>query len=355
VLESGVKHICEVMELAASKDLTKRVDGNLDGDLKKLQGSVNLCLKELNIALGQVAHASEQVTSAAEQISSGSEALSHGASEQASAIEEVSSSLQEMLSRTQHNDASAKEAWKLSEDSQDMANRGVEAMKQLSAAIHEIKSSADSTAKIIKTIDEIAFQTNLLALNAAVEAARAGEAGKGFAVVAEEVRNLAIRSADAAKNTAVMIDASVKKAEGGVAINQSVLKILEDINTQVVRVTSVMSDITKSINEQSKGLAQITTAVAQMNQATQSVAANAEESASAAEELRNQSFEMETMVNGFTLAASDKSGVDRNYRSNRAAPMPSRQQINRTGLQKTINAKARAMIPFEDNPGMEDF
>jgi methyl-accepting chemotaxis protein len=174
-------------------------------------------------------------------------------------------------------------------------------MKRLADAIDRIKSSSDKTAKIVKTIDEIAFQTNLLALNAAVEAARAGDAGKGFAVVAEEVRSLAMRSAEAAKSTADLIEESVKNAEGGVAINQEVMKNLVEINDQVKKVSDVMAEIAASSEQQSRGVDQVNTAVEQVNQVTQQTASNAEESASAAEELASQAEDMRGVVSSFSL------------------------------------------------------
>jgi methyl-accepting chemotaxis protein len=175
-------------------------------------------------------------------------------------------------------------------------------MQRLSQAIDQIKSASDETAKIVKTIDEIAFQTNLLALNAAVEAARAGDAGKGFAVVAEEVRNLAMRSAEAAKNTATLIDEAVQKAGDGVSLNQEVLSNLEEIVSQVHKVSEVMGEIAASSEQQQEGVEQLNMAVGQLNQVTQQTAANSEEAASTAEELSGQAVEMQNMVQSFKLS-----------------------------------------------------
>ena len=184
-------------------------------------------------------------------------------------------------------------------------------MKRLSEAMDQIKASSDSTAKILKTIDEIAFQTNLLALNAAVEAARAGDAGKGFSVVAEEVRNLAMRSAEAAKNTAALIEDSVRNSERGVILNQDVLRALCEINNQVKNVGSVMAEIAAASNQQKQGVDQVSSILTQMNTVTQQIAANAEESASGAEELSGQAREMKAMVSVFQLGntASKKGDV----------------------------------------------
>jgi methyl-accepting chemotaxis protein len=175
-------------------------------------------------------------------------------------------------------------------------------MQRLSQAIVDIKQASDETAKIVKTIDEIAFQTNLLALNAAVEAARAGDAGKGFAVVAEEVRNLAMRSAEAAKNTALLIEEAVRKAEGGVTLNQEVLHNLEEIVSQVHKVSEVMGEIAAASEQQQHGVVQLNTAVEQLNQVTQQTAANSEETASTAQELSSQAAEMRHLVQVFQLS-----------------------------------------------------
>ncbi|HYE73897.1 MAG TPA: methyl-accepting chemotaxis protein, partial [Blastocatellia bacterium] len=273
------------LSAAAGKDLTKRVVKEYKGDFDKLKKNINLVLNSLDESLTQVAVAAEQVTSASEQISIGSQSLASGTAQQASSLEEVSSSLQEMGAMSSQNTASAREARGLSEGARISAERGVENMQKLSVAVDKIKSSSDATAKIIKTIDEIAFQTNLLALNAAVEAARAGDAGKGFAVVAEEVRNLAMRSAEAARNTADMIEESARNSANGVAINEQVVKDLKEINEQVRKVSEVMGEIAVASEQQSQGVEQITTAIEQINSVTQQTAANSEESASASEEL----------------------------------------------------------------------
>jgi len=353
---------------AANKDLTARANRSYQGAFETMRTNINTLIKNLDEALTQVALAAEQVASASGQISSGSQTLSQGSSEQASSLEEVSSSLQEMSSMTKRNAENAREARSLSENALTTADRGVESMKRLSEAIDRIKVSSDSTAKIVKTIDEIAFQTNLLALNAAVEAARAGDAGKGFAVVAEEVRNLAMRSAEAAKNTANMIEESVKNAEGGVSINQEVLRNLTEINSQVNKVSAVMAEIAAASEQQSQGVEQVNTAVEQMNQVTQAVAANAEESASAAEELSGQSEEMKSMVSEFRLTNASTVAVRPvNGRARRqpVAPPPaskwkpaekSQAALRHNGGGST-HIDASALIPFdsEEQAILKDF
>ena len=352
-----------VLEQVAERDLTARVTGDYKGDYAKIKNAINTAVENLDESLTQVNAGAEQVTSASGQISSGSQALAQGASEQASSLEEVSSSLQEMASMTKQNAANAKEARSLTDGAKSGADKGAKSMARLSDAIDKIKASSDETAKIVKTIDEIAFQTNLLALNAAVEAARAGDAGKGFAVVAEEVRNLAMRSAEAAKNTARLIEEAVKNADGGVSINQEVLANLEEITTQVNRVSEVMAEIAAGSDQQSEGIEQITTAVEQMNQVTQQTAANAEESASAAEELSGQAEEMKSLVGQFQLSSAGRPAARAASQRRSSVPRarlavaevqpkvrPALAGVARTNGHANGRVDAAALIPFDDDP-----
>jgi len=178
---------------------------------------------------------------------------------------------------------------------------GLVNMRGLSSAMDQIKQSSRDTAKIVKTIDEIAFQTNLLALNAAVEAARAGDAGKGFAVVAEEVRNLAMRSAEAAKNTTALIESSIQSTESGVALNNEVLKSLEEINVQAKKVSAVVAEIAAGSAQQAHGIEQLNSAIQQLSTVTQQNAASSEQTAGAAEEMDSQAQELKSLVGGFYL------------------------------------------------------
>ncbi len=268
----------------------------------------------INKVIEGLTSGSEQVSSASGQVSSSSQQLAQGASEQASSLEETSSALEEMASMTRQNADNASKADGLMKEAKRTVENGVGNMTRMTAAIDKIKTSASETAKIIKTIDEIAFQTNLLALNAAVEAARAGEAGKGFAVVAEEVRNLARRSAEAAKNTADLIEGAQKNADEGVSVTNDVAKALTEIQESSGKVAVLVSEIAAASKEQAQGIEQVNTAVAEMDKVVQQNAANAEESSSASEELSSQAQEMNGIVGELTSIVNGANNVNNNQR-----------------------------------------
>jgi methyl-accepting chemotaxis protein len=313
----------------------------------------------------------EQVASASGQVSSASQSLAQGATEQAAGLEETSSSLEEMSAMTKQNADNAQQANLLASEARKAANNGAEAMGRMSKAITDIQKSSNETAKIIKVIDEIAFQTNLLALNAAVEAARAGEAGKGFAVVAEEVRNLAMRSAEAAKNTSAMIEEAVKNSRNGVDIATEVGKVLTEIVASIGKTTDLVAEIAAASQEQARGVDQVNTAVSQMDKVTQQNAANAEESASASEELSSQAASLKAIV-GELVSLVDGRSVDTD------GSQPAGGQTNNHGAEtshmrfphhsvgkasdkpagrrRTSNAQAAEMaIPLDDQKAIDVF
>jgi methyl-accepting chemotaxis protein len=292
---------------------------------------------------------------AANEVRASGRSLAEGASDQASSLEETSASLEEIGSMTRQNSDNAKLAkQKAGEAKQELVKSG-EAMDRMGIAIGKIKESSDQTAKIIKTIDEIAFQTNLLALNAAVEAARAGDAGKGFAVVAEEVRNLAQRSAEAARNTGALLEESRKQAEHGVGVSAEVAGILAGLSGKVTDVAGLIAEVAAANEEQSKGVAQIGTAVNQVDKVTQATAASAEESAAAGETLFAQAKSLADTVlslNGLVHGGNGRmdhrpaeSGTPASGRSARPTAMPAHASQAPAARAARSAAPARTVYP----------
>jgi methyl-accepting chemotaxis protein len=294
----------DALRRVSEKDLSARMTGAYAGDYDAVKQGLNQALDILSESLAQVSSAADQVATAASEITQGNQQTAQATSEQAGSLEEITSSLQEITAMSKRSAANAQQARGLAEGARETAEQGASSVKRMSEAIDKIKHSADETAKIVKTIDEIAFQTNLLALNAAVEAARAGDAGKGFAVVAEEVRALAMRSAEAAKNVAELISASVKNAEEGVALNHDVTKGFDAIAGKVRGVVEVMSEIAAASEQQSDGVSQVNGNIEDMSKMTQQNAATTEETASAAEELSGQATELRSLVAEFRLTGA---------------------------------------------------
>lgn len=257
---------------------------------RSVANPINRIVNNLNSSAQQVASASEQLSASAQQ-------LSEGSSEQASSIEETSASLEETASMLQQNNGNTRQAVQLSEHTMEFADKGNREMQEMMDSMEEIKNSSDQIAKIVKVIDDIAFQTNILALNAAIEAARAGESGLGFAVVAEEVRNLAQRSAQAAKNTTDIIQSNIQLSGRGVQVAERVRDALNEITAQARKVRDLMEEIAAASQEQSHGIEQVNRAMEQIEAITQINASNSEESAAAAEELNAQAESMKKMFN----------------------------------------------------------
>ncbi len=293
--------------------------------------------RQLGGLADNLGHASSQVGSSASEVAAASQQMAAGASEQAASLQQIAASLEEISAGTNQTAGNAGNTDEESTSAADAARKGVAAMQHLSSVIDEIKKSSDETARILKTIDEIAFQTNLLALNAAVEAARAGEAGKGFAVVAEEVRNLAQRSAEAARNTALLIETSQKSASSGVDATRQVGAILAEITASVDKVKSLVGSVASASREQASGIGEINNAVNRLDQVTQTNAASAEESAAASQELEQQADTVRLAVDELVRLVSG--------RQNSVAPPPVRPS-SRVKPQTTSAApKAAAPAP----------
>jgi methyl-accepting chemotaxis protein len=241
------------------------------------------------------------VNTGSRQVSDSSIALSQGATQQASAIEQLTCSIEEIAAKTKHNANNANKAKEISGMVKDSGEKGNAQMKEMLKAMDEIKVSSNNISKIIKVIDDIAFQTNILALNAAVEAARAGQQGKGFAVVAEEVRNLASRSANAAKETAILIESSIKKVEDGIKITNLNAESLSNIVEGVTKVTQLVIDIASSSDEQAIGVDEINKGITQIADVVQTTSATSEETAAASEELSGQAQMLKQQVETFKL------------------------------------------------------
>ncbi len=333
-----------VLARVADRDLTVRMTGNFRGEYAAIKQSINTAVESLSDTLAQVNAAAGQVAAAGVQITSGSQSLASSSSEQAANLEEVAASVHEFSSMARSSAGNAREARAMAERALAHTGEGSARMERLTGAVAEIKSTSVETAKIVKTIEEIAFQTNLLALNAAVEAARAGDAGRGFAVVADEVRALAIRSAEASRTTSDLIERGLSSAERGVALNNEVQESLRQINDQVVKVTSVAAEIATSADQQAQGVSQINAAIEQLNQVTQQVAANAEESASAAEELDSQARTLRDTINTFQLP---RSSTTRPTTSSQRAP--ARPKVTRAMLKPVSVAVGAADDPDDDN------
>ncbi|MEW6217916.1 MAG: methyl-accepting chemotaxis protein [Thermodesulfobacteriota bacterium] len=305
--DSLQKEVVDAMQKLAAGDLTFQIQPKDDRDA--LRGALRKTGDDLNQIMGHIAVTGEQVSSAAGQVSNASQALSQGATEQASSLEEITSSMTEMGSQTKQNAENANQANQLSSQARDAAERGNHQMQEMVQAMGAISEAGRNISKIIKVIDEIAFQTNLLALNAAVEAARAGRHGKGFAVVAEEVRNLAARSAKAARETAELIEGSVAKTENGTRIANDTAQALNEIVSGVTKVADLVGEIAAASNEQAQGISQINEGLGQIDEVTQQNTANAEESASAAEELSSQANQLRELLRRFRLRTEAGAGM----------------------------------------------
>ena len=299
--EVGLNEVVRVLGALSRGDLTETITNEYSGTFGQLKDDSNSTVEKLKEIVGQIKDATDTINTAAREIAAGNSDLSQRTEEQASSLEETASSMEELTSTVKQNAENAKQANQLAIGASDVASKGGAVVNQVVVTMDSINESSRKIVDIISVIDGIAFQTNILALNAAVEAARAGEQGRGFAVVAGEVRNLAQRSAAAAKEIKTLIGDSVEKVQGGSKLVAQAGQTMEEIVTSIRRVTDIMSEITAASLEQSSGIEQVNLAITQMDEVTQQNAALVEEAAAAAESLEEQAHSLSESVATFKL------------------------------------------------------
>lgn len=334
LLESVTQPLREaqvVLTALAAKDLSKAMMGVYQGEFEQMKTSLNLAMTNLTTTLSTVREVVDGVLSGAEEITNGNQDLAQRTSEQASALEETSASMEEMTSTVKQNADNAKQADQLAAAARDVAEKGGSVTARAVHAMDEINQSSKKIADIITVIDEIAFQTNLLALNAAVEAARAGEHGRGFAVVATEVRNLAQRSATAAKEIKDLINESIQRVNEGTELVDQSGKTLEEIVTSVKRVSDIIAEISAASQEQASGIDEVNKAIMQMDGTTQHNAALVEETTSASQSMKDQAKELKQQIEVFKIAQRER------MQTNSTG-------INRDGLRLVSNAPPRVAM-----------
>jgi methyl-accepting chemotaxis protein len=341
-------------EVEARYNAARITDWSLFAFALALGAAVFLLIGQINRGLGEIARrvseGAGQVASASTEVSGSSQALAQGASGQAASLEETSASAEQITSMTRKNAENARAAAALMNETGQQVTAGNRSLDDMVGAMREMNESSEKVAKIIKVIDEIAFQTNILALNAAVEAARAGEAGMGFAVVADEVRNLAHRSAQAAKDTAALIEESILRSTGSSTKLDDVAKIMRTITDSAQKVKTLVDEVDVGSQEQARGIEQIARTVAQMDKVTQQTAASAEQSASASEQLSAQSRAMEALADSLLAMVSGGNAGDLGPR-----PVLHRSAPSATTHPAEIPAPAHARLGAPDGAALDDF
>jgi methyl-accepting chemotaxis protein len=335
---SGLNAVAEVLTALARGDLTQTMSGDYRGTFGILKDDTNTTVERLREVVGRIKEATEAINTASKEIAAGNQDLSSRTEEQASSLEETASSMEQLNATVKQNAESARQANQLAKNSNEIATRGGQMVKQVVDTMSGIQSSSKKIADIVGVIDSIAFQTNILALNAAVEAARAGEQGRGFAVVATEVRNLAQRSATAAKEIKALIAESVDKVESGAQLVSEAGNTMDEVVTSFQQVARLVVDISNASREQSSGIEQVTQAVSQMDEVTQQNAALVEEAAAAAESLEEQASGLVQAVGMFKLREGDLARGTANL------PGPALKDATPRQLKEKVGAKVGAKV-----------
>ena len=303
-----IDEISDVLRQIAGGNLMFQLTYDYAGEFAKIKQALEEISTSLNNTMGQINMAADQVSAGSDQVSSGAQALSQGATEQASSVEELAATINEISSQVKANAESAQQGSKLAEDAGAKMEEGNRQMQEMITAMADISEKSGQIGKIIKTIEDIAFQTNILALNAAVEAARAGAAGKGFAVVADEVRNLASKSAEASKSTAMLIEGSIQAVEKGTKLADETAHTMNEVVEVSKQVVTVVDGISQASSAQASSIAQVTQGIDQISSVVQTNSATAEESAAASEELSGQAQVLKNLISQFKLKKETADG-----------------------------------------------
>jgi methyl-accepting chemotaxis protein len=349
--DSGLNEVSRVLGALAKGDLTEKISNDYQGTFGQLKDDCNQTVENLTAIVNQIKDASLTIETASKEISQGNTDLSSRTEEQASSLEETASSMEELTSTVKQNAENARQANQLAVGASDVAVKGGDVVKQVVTTMSGISASSKKIADIISTIDGIAFQTNILALNAAVEAARAGEQGRGFAVVATEVRNLAQRSANAAKEIKQLITESVSKVDAGTKLVDEAGKTMDEIVNSVKRVTDIMGEITAASQEQSTGIEQVNQAITQMDEVTQQNAALVEEAAAAAESMQEQAGSLVRTVATFKMAQDEGASSAERRGPNRPANVA--RLPARPGAARAVPKPATTAAAFKKAMGAE--
>ena len=344
VISRPLRLTIDVLQALAKGDFTKQMEVHSKDEIGQMAAALNEAIEGIRTALQEVRSVADTVASSSQQLSAASEEISSEAQEQASSLEETASSLEEISATIKHNADNSQQARQLANTAREVADKGGTVVSSAVTAMGEINQASKKIADIITAIDEIAFQTNLLALNAAVEAARAGEQGRGFAVVAAEVRNLAQRSASAAKEIKGLIQDSVRKVENGSELVTRSGQSLQEIVTSVKRVTDIVSEIAAASREQSAGVEQVSKAVAQMDTVVQSNASQTEELSGTAESLTGQAEQLQGLVGRFQLEAGSKGG----------GPVPAVKKVAPKAVAKPLKKAQKPPAKPEGNGAARD-